>query len=91
MNKVRPSLPEYDLRHSVLGHIQRGGSPTVVDRVIATRMGNYAVELLMCGKSNLAVGVKGDQLVTCSISKAIKEHASPNLEHLKLIETLRTK
>ena len=88
---MKPFLPDYDLRHSVLGHIQRGGSPSALDRIIATRMGNYAVELLESGKSNLAVGIIGSQLNTCPISSAIKEHAEPNLDHLKLIEELRTK
>lgn len=91
MNKVKPFLPDYDLRHSVLGHIQRGGSPSALDRIIATRMGNYAVELLESGKSNLAVGIIGGQLNTCPVSSAIKEHAEPNLDHLNLIEELRTK
>lgn len=91
MNKVKPYLAEYDLRHSVLGHIQRGGSPSVQDRMIATRMGNFAVDLLMYGESDKAIGIKGQDLVTCPISLAIKEHAAPNLEYLKLIETLRTK
>lgn len=91
LNKVKPYLKEYDLRHSVLGHIQRGGSPTVQDRMIATRMGNFAVDLLMKGQSNIAIGIKGQNLVTCPISNAIKEHAEPNLEYLKLIEVLRTK
>lgn len=91
MNKVKPYLVEYDLRHSVLGHIQRGGSPSVKDRLIATRMGNYAVDLLQRGESNLTVGVKGEDLVTCPIALAIKEHAAPDLAYLKLIETLRTK
>lgn len=91
LNKVRPFLPEYDLRHSVLGHIQRGGSPSVHDRMIATRMGNYAVELLLENKSNLTVGVVGNKLVTCPITDAIKEHRTPNMGYLKLIETLRTK
>lgn len=91
LNKVKPFLPEYDLRHSVLGHIQRGGSPSVLDRIIATRMGSHAVELLMKNASNLAIGIKGNNLATCSITRAIKEHAAPNLEYLALIETLRTK
>ena len=91
MNKVKPFLPEYDMRHSVLGHIQRGGSPTAMDRMMATRMGNYAVELLKGGKTHLAVGVRGNNLVKCPISDAIKEHGSPDLGYLKLIEVLRTK
>jgi len=91
LNKVKPHLPEYDLRHSVLGHIQRGGSPTAQDRILATRMGNYAVQFLVEGRSHLAVGVHGDQLITCPIALAIKEHASPNVTYLRLIESLRTK
>ena len=91
MNKVRPFLLEYDLRHSVLGHMQRGGSPSVQDRILATRMGNYAVDLLIENNSNITIGVRGTELITCSIAEAIKEHASPDLAYLKLIETLRTK
>lgn len=91
MNKVKPFLPEYDMRHSVLGHIQRGGSPTAMDRMMATRMGNYAVELLIQNKTHLAVGVSGNNLVTCPISDAIKEHGTLDLGYLKLIEVLRTK
>ena len=91
MNKVRPFLKDYDLRHSVLGHMQRGGSPSVQDRILATRMGNFAVDLLIGNNSNITIGVRGTELVTCSIAEAIKEHASPDLAHLKLIEILRTK
>jgi len=91
MNKVRPHLPEYDLRHSVLGHIQRGGSPSAVDRINATMMGAYAVDLLKEGKSLLAIGIIGKELVTCPIVDAIKGHGQPNLSHLQLIEKLRTR
>jgi 6-phosphofructokinase 1 len=91
MNKVKPFLPEFDMRHSVLGHMQRGGSPTAMDRMMATRMGNHAVDLLRSGKTHLAVGVKGNDLVTCPISDAIKEHGTPDLRYLNLIEVLRTK
>ncbi len=91
LGKVKPLLPEYDLRHSVLGHIQRGGSPSVQDRILATRLGNYAVELLREGKTGLMVGVKGAELVSCPMIDAIKEHAKPNLSYLELIDVLRTK
>ncbi len=91
MNKVKPYLKEYELRISVLGHIQRGGSPSAKDRIIATRMGNLAVELLRESKTNIIVIVKGDKLETCSISKAIKQHILPDMGFLKLIEVLRKK
>ena len=91
LNKVKPFLPEYDLRHSVLGHIQRGGNPSALDRKIATRMGNFAVELLMENKTGLTVGVRGEDLVTCPIAEAIKEHSELDLNYLKLLDVLRTK
>jgi 6-phosphofructokinase 1 len=91
MEQVKPYLPNYDLRFSILGHIQRGGNPSALDRIIATRMGAYAVELLLEGKSNLMIGMDGEKLTTCSIEQGIKEHAIPDLKKLELIETLRTK
>jgi 6-phosphofructokinase 1 len=90
MNKVRPFLIGYDLRHSVLGHIQRGGSPSYRDRMIATQMGSYAVDLLRTGLSNITIGIKGDSLVRINISDSIKEHNSPNKSHLGLLSTLRS-
>lgn len=90
LEKVKPFLPEFDLRHSVLGHIQRGGNPSALDRIIATRMGSYAVELLMKGESNIMIGVFGENLSTCSIEQGIKEHATPMMSKLDLLKTLRT-
>ncbi|HLU88115.1 MAG TPA: 6-phosphofructokinase, partial [Taishania sp.] len=91
MNTVKPLMPEYDLRCTVLGHIQRGGNPTAKDRIIATKMGAKAVELLIEGKSKLMVGVDGENITILSIEEAIKKEAIPNLEGLKLIQQLRTK
>ena len=51
-----------DARVSVLGHIQRGGSPTGVDRVLASRLGGFAVELLMDGETAKGVGIKDNRL-----------------------------
>jgi 6-phosphofructokinase 1 len=91
MDKVQPFLPEFNLRHSVLGHIQRGGNPSAFDRIIATRMGSYAVELLMEGKNNLIIGMNGENMVLSSIQSGIKQHPIPDLSKLKLLEKLRTK
>ncbi|MGC6432951.1 MAG: 6-phosphofructokinase [Crocinitomicaceae bacterium] len=88
--KVTPLLPNYNVRYSILGYLQRGGRPSAFDRIIATRMGTYAVELLMDGKTDLMVGIFGDNLATCSIHKSIKEHAVPALSKLDLIAKLRT-
>ena len=58
-------------RATVLGHVQRGGSPTVRDRVIASRMGYHAVELLRDGKSNRVVAMKGEDIVDYDINEAL--------------------
>lgn len=90
MEKVRPILSNYDLRYSVLGHIQRGGRPTVKDRILATRMGVLAVDLLISGKSKLMVGAEGETLVSHPFEKTIKQNSKPDLRKLELLETLRT-
>lgn len=91
MQKTKPYLPDYDVRCSVLGHLQRGGNPSAYDRIIATRMGAKAVEMLREGETDKMIGVDGDRIVICSIEDGIKKSASPNLSKLDLIEQLRTK
>jgi 6-phosphofructokinase 1 len=90
MRKVAPHFEGYDLRTTILGHIQRGGSPTFLDRSIATRSGVKAVELLRAGESGLMVGVKSDQLVTITIKDAIEKHATPDVSKEDLLQILRT-
>ncbi|MBC6369625.1 6-phosphofructokinase [uncultured Lactobacillus sp.] len=68
---------EFDCRANVIGHMQRGGAPTVTDRINATKMGNYAVKLLLDGKGGLAVGMENGQLETHDILDLFDEkHAS---------------
>ena len=59
---VEKNMPYYDVRVSVLGHMQRGGSPSCFDRVLASRMGVYAVEALLEGKSNMMVGMIKEEM-----------------------------
>ena len=70
---IEKNLPHYEIRVSILGHIQRGGSPTCFDRVLASRMGVHAVDCLMSGQSNVMVGIIDDKMVTVPIEKAIKK------------------
>lgn len=63
---------DFDSRASVLGHIQRGGNPTVSDRVLASRLGGRAVELLLEGKGGLAVGIVANQIVENDITDVLK-------------------
>jgi len=90
MRKVSPYFEGYDLRTTILGHIQRGGSPSYLDRAIATRSGIKAVELLREGKTNLMVGIKSDELVTISIDDAIDQSSTPNLEKEDILRKLLT-
>jgi 6-phosphofructokinase 1 len=90
MKKVEPLMDGYSLRSSILGHIQRGGRPSAFDRLLATKMGVFAVDQLLSGKSNIVIGAKGDDLVISSIDSAVKNHSIPDLSKLKLLIKLRT-
>ena len=68
---VEKHLPIYDVRVSVLGHMQRGGSPTCFDRVLASKMGVKAVESLMEGKTNYMIGIENNKMVLTPIDYAI--------------------
>ena len=69
---IEKNLPHYEIRVSILGHIQRGGSPTCFDRVLASRMGVHAVDSLLSNKSKVMVGIIDDKMVTIPLDKAIK-------------------
>lgn len=73
-NYVEENLPQYDVRVSILGHMQRGGAPSCFDRVLASRMGVKAVELLLDNKTNKMVGVVNNEMVPVDLEKAVKEH-----------------
>ena len=87
---VEENLPEYDVRVSVLGHMQRGGSPSCFDRVLASRLGVKSVELLLDGKTNLMVGLKDNEIITTSITEAIKGGHSINQELLRVSDIITT-
>lgn len=90
MKKVEPLMEGYSLRSSILGHIQRGGRPSAFDRLLATRMGVFAVDQLLDGKSKIVIGSKGEDLIISSINSAVKNHSVPDLSKLKLLSKLRT-
>nr|WP_297307199.1 6-phosphofructokinase [uncultured Flavobacterium sp.] len=85
---VEEHLPEYDVRVSVLGHMQRGGSPSCFDRVLASRLGVKAVELLLEGNSKVMVGLINDQVKTTPLEKAIKGTTSIDEELLRISDIL---
>ena len=87
---VEENMPEYDVRVSVLGHMQRGGSPSCFDRVLASRLGVKSVELLIDGKTNLMVGLKNNEVISTSIEEAIKGGHSINMELLRVSDIMST-
>jgi 6-phosphofructokinase 1 len=81
---VESNLPEYDVRVSVLGHMQRGGSPSCFDRVLASRLGVKAVESLLEGKSNFMAGIYQDRITLTPLEQAIKGHSEIDRELLRV-------
>ena len=61
--RVKNEYPQYDVRVTILGHLQRGGSPTAHDRIIASRMGVASIQALMEGQRNVMIGIENDQIV----------------------------
>ncbi|MBS7274299.1 MAG: 6-phosphofructokinase [Bacteroidales bacterium] len=70
--RMRKEYPEYNVKVSILGHLQRGGTPTAMDRILASRLGVASIEALKEGQRNVMIGIKNDQIVYVPISRAIK-------------------
>ncbi len=87
---VEANMPEYDVRVSVLGHMQRGGSPSCFDRVLASRFGVKAVESLLEGKSNYMVGILGDKITLTPLEQAIKGNTVIDRELLRVSDIMST-
>lgn len=81
---INENLPEYDVRVSVLGHLQRGGAPSCFDRVLASRLGVAAVEYLLEGKTNVMVGLLNDKIVLTPLEQAIKGNAGIDQELIRV-------
>jgi 6-phosphofructokinase 1 len=87
---VEANMPEYEVRVSVLGHMQRGGSPSCFDRVLASRLGVKAVESLLEGKSNFMVGILGDKITLTPLEQAIKGNTEIDKELLRVSDIMST-
>ena len=87
---IEEHMPEYDIRVSVLGHMQRGGAPSCFDRVLASRLGVKAVESLLEGKSNFMVGILNDKVALTPLENAIKGHSEIDRELLRVSDIMST-
>jgi len=85
---VEKNMPEYEVRVSVLGHMQRGGSPSCYDRVLASRMGVRAIELLLDGKTNLMVSINDNKIGVTELDKAVKGHHEVNKELMRVADIM---
>ncbi len=87
---LKDKIPTLEVRVCILGHIQRGGSPTCTDRVIASRMGFHAVECLIEGKHNVFVGIVNNKMHYIPLNEAVKKKQKINKELLTIVKTLST-
>lgn len=87
---VESNMTEYEVRVSVLGHMQRGGSPSCFDRVLASRMGVKAVESLLEGKTNYMVGLLNDVIALTPLEQAVKGKTKINKELLRVSDIMST-
>ena len=88
--RVKSQYPQYDVRVSILGHLQRGGSPSAQDRVLASRMGYAAIQALLESQRNIMIGVKNEEIVYVPFSQAIKKEKPINPDLVQILNVLST-
>jgi len=88
MNKVKAELGDFDIRSSVLGHMQRGGNPSALDRILASRMGVKAIESLLLGEKDIMLGVQNNSIVSIPIKEAISKKETIDEDKLKVMKIL---
>ncbi len=86
--RVKQEYPDFDARVTILGHIQRGGTPTAIDRILASNMGEKAIEALMEGQRNVMIGVKKGEYVFVPFTKAIGHKTDVDRSQLELVKIL---
>ena len=86
--RVKNEYPQYDVRVTILGHLQRGGSPTSHDRIKASRMGVASIQALMEGQRNVMIGIENDKIVYVPFAKAIKNDKPIDRELVNVLNEL---
>jgi 6-phosphofructokinase 1 len=85
---LKEKLPKAEIRVCILGHIQRGGAPSCIDRVIASRMGYHAVECLLEGRHNVFVGILNNKMNYIPLEAAVKNKGKVSDEWMKIVKIL---
>lgn len=89
-DRVRNEYPQFDVRVTILGHLQRGGRPSAFDRILASRMGYASIEALMEGQRNIMIGISNDEIVYVPISRAVKKDKPIDKELISVLTVLST-
>ena len=87
-DRVRKEYPEFDVRISILGHLQRGGVPTASDRILASRLGYASIVALNEGQRNIMIGIDDDKIVYVPITRAIKQDKPIDRELIDVLSVL---
>ena len=87
-DRVKKEYPEFDVRVSILGHLQRGGSPSAYDRILAARLGVGAITALQEGQRNVMIGIKNDEIVYVPFCNAIKSDKPVKKELINVLGIL---
>lgn len=87
-DRVRKEFPDYDVRVSILGHLQRGGRPTAHDRILAGRTGVGAIEAIMQGQRNVMIGLRYNEVVYVPFSEAIRSDKPFDKKLIKVLDEL---
>ena len=87
-DRVKKEFPNFDVRVSILGHLQRGGRPTAHDRILASRTGVGAIEAIMQGQRNVMVGVRNNEIVYVPFSDAIRTDKPLDMKLIKVLDEL---
>ncbi len=87
-DRVRKEYPQYNVRVTILGHLQRGGTPTAYDRILASRLGVAAIEALAEGQRNIMIGISNDRIVYVPFNRAIKMDKPIDRELINVLDVL---
>ena len=87
-DRVRKEYPQFNVQVTILGHLQRGGTPSAYDRILASRLGYASIEALLEGQRNIMVGISNDEIVYVPIQRAIKMDKPINKELIDVLAVL---
>ena len=87
-DRVKKEYPQYDVRVSILGHLQRGGSPSARDRILAARLGAGAIDAILDGQRNVMIGIRNDEVVYVPFTDAIRSDKEMNKGLIRVLDEL---